>query len=134
MALRRGRTSDVRPGAEILESKMSDKTASKGTNWGLLLLVPAVVIVAKAAMHRRAMFESGWGAPGAVGRGYGHHRRFGGFEGPDADPSGFRLPPKIERTLDAWHTRAHKAEGRMSAAPEASDFDDATAPGDAPSA
>ena len=113
---------------------MSDKTASRGTNWGLLLLVPAVVIVAKAAMHRRAMWESGWGPTGAAGRGYGHHRRFSGAEGPDADSSGFRLPPKIERTLDAWHTRAHQAQGRTSAAGDARDFDDATDPGDAASA
>jgi len=93
-----------------------------------------VVIVAKAAMHRRAMMESGWGPSGAVGRGYGHHRRFAGGEGADADLAGFRIPPKIERTLDAWHTRAHQAEGRPSVPGEASDFGVATDLGDAPSA
>jgi hypothetical protein len=99
---------------------MSHRSASSGPNWGLLLLVPAVVIVAKAAMHRRAMLESGWAPSGAPGRGYGHRHRFGGGEGPDFDQSGFRLPPKIERTLDAWHTRAHKAEAQGSA-PDAPD-------------
>ena len=87
---------------------MNERTGSRGPNRGLLLLVPAVVIVAKAAMHRKAMMESGWGGPGSAGRSYGHHRRFGGAMG-EADPrEGFRLPPRIESMLDAWHTRAHE--------------------------
>jgi hypothetical protein len=35
-----------------------------------------VVIIAKAAMHRRAMMESGWTGPGGRGYGYGY-RGFG---------------------------------------------------------
>jgi hypothetical protein len=87
-------------------SKRSDKT---GPNWGLLLLVPVVAIIAKSAMHRRAMWESGWSGPGDPGRGHGHHRRFGGGEGPGGGPGTFRLPPRIEWMLETWHTRAHQA-------------------------
>jgi hypothetical protein len=85
---------------------MDQNAAGRGPNWGLLLLVPAVVIVAKAAMHRRAMWESRWGASGTAGQGHGRHARFGG-EGA-AGPGAFRLPPKIEWMLDTWHTRAHQ--------------------------
>lgn len=90
---------------------MSETQTRGGPNLGLLLAIPAVVIIAKAAMHRRAMMESGWsasaGGPGGRGYGYGRHR----FDGPDgeAGPRGFRLPPRIEAALDAWHTRAHEA-------------------------
>jgi hypothetical protein len=104
---------------------MNQNTAGRGPNLGLLLLVPAAVIVAKAAMHRRAMFQSGWGPSEAGGRGYGPGRRFGpgrGVEG--GDPTAFRLPPKIEGLLAAWHTRAHETAPRT--APE-----DAIGPDDA---
>ena len=76
---------------------------------GLLLLVPAVLIVAKGAMRRRAMWESAWGPSGAVGRGHGHHAGFAGGEGPAEGRGAFRLPPRIEWMLDTWHTRAHQA-------------------------
>ncbi len=88
---------------------MNEKRASKSPNWGLLLLIPAAVILAKGAMHRRAMWESAWGGSGAAGRGYGHHARFGGGEGEADLPGRFRLPPKIEWMLQTWHTRAHEA-------------------------
>lgn len=88
---------------------MNEKYRSRGPNWGLLLLVPAAVILVKGAMRRRAMWESAWGASGAAGRGYGHHRRFGGSEASADEPAAFRLPPKIERMLNTWHTRAHQA-------------------------
>jgi hypothetical protein len=102
---------------------MDQNAASRGPNLGLLLLVPAAVIVAKAAMHRRAMFESGWAGSDAGGGSYGHHRRFGPGPGMEGDLSAFRLPPKIERVLAAWHTRAH--ETAQPIAPE-----DATGPDD----
>jgi len=87
---------------------MNEKSGSRSPNWGLLLLVPAAVILAKGAMHRRAMWESAWGASGAAGRRYGHHARFESGEG-EADARGaFRLPPKIEWMLDTWHTQAHQ--------------------------
>ena len=88
---------------------MNETRTRGGPNLGLLLLVPAVVIVAKGAMRRRAMMESGWGGAGGhgYGYGYGHHR----FAGPDGEigPRAFRLPPRIEAALDAWHTRSHEA-------------------------
>ena len=89
---------------------MSKTQTRGGPNLGLLLAIPAVVIIAKAAMHRRAMMESGWsasaGGPGGRGYGYGHHR----FAGPNGEmgPRAFRLPPRIEAALGAWHTRAHE--------------------------
>ena len=85
---------------------MSETQTRGGPNLGLLLAIPAVVIIAQAAMHRRAMMEAGWSGPGGRGYGYGHHR----FAGADAEmgPRAFRLPPRIEAALGAWHTRAHE--------------------------
>jgi hypothetical protein len=89
------------------EGNMNEKRGNRGPNLGLLLLVPVAVIIAKGAMRRRAMWESGWSPGGAVGRGHGHHAGFAGGEGP-AEGRQFRLPPKIEWMLDSWHTRAHE--------------------------
>ena len=80
---------------------MNQTQTRGGPNLGLLLAIPAVVIIAKAAMHRR---------------GYGHHR-FAGTEG-EMGPRAFRLPPRIEAALDAWHTRSH--EGSDMTKPEQS--------------
>jgi hypothetical protein len=89
---------------------MNEKPGSSSPNWGLLLLVPAAVLLAKRAKHRRAMWQSAWGPSGAAaGRGYGHHGRFGSGEGAADGYGAFRLPPKIESMLDDWHTRAHQA-------------------------
>jgi hypothetical protein len=85
---------------------MSETQTRGGPNLGLLLVIPAVVIIAKAAMHRRAMMESGWSGPG--GRSYGYGHRFAGADG-EIGPRAFRLPPRIEAALDAWHTRTHEA-------------------------
>jgi hypothetical protein len=76
---------------------MNEKSGERRKNWKLLLLVPAAVILAKGAKRRRAMWESAWAGSAA-----GHGR--GAAEGQDS----FRLPPKIEGMLDAWHTRAHQ--------------------------
>jgi hypothetical protein len=62
-----------------------------GPGLGLLLLIPAAVIIAKGVSRRRAMWHSGFG-PG----------------GGQPDPSTFRLPPRIEWMLETWHTRAHQ--------------------------
>ena len=86
---------------------MNETQNRRGPNVGLLLAIPAVVIIAKAAMHRRAMMGSGWSGPGGRGYGYGHHR-FAGADG-EMGPRAFRLPPRIEAALDAWHTRSHEA-------------------------
>ena len=105
---------------------MNDKTANRGPNLGLLLLIPAGLIVAKAAMHRRAMWESSWGPTEARGRGFGRHRHFGPSEGSTADASGFRLPPKIEWILDTWHTRAHESSASPTAPGDGAKEDGAT--------
>ena len=76
---------------------MNETRTSQGLNPRLLLLIPAVLIIAKAGRHRRAMMEQGWSGSGAVGR----H----GEPGPRA----LRLPPRIEAALDAWNTRSHAA-------------------------
>jgi len=73
---------------------MNEAHTHKGPNPRLLLLVPVVLIIAKAGRHRRAMMEPGWS-------GTGHHGEMGART--------FRLPPRIESALDAWHTRSHEA-------------------------
>ena len=77
---------------------------------GLLLLIPAAVIIAKGARHRRAMWESGWGATRA-GRGPHRHPAFRGGEDRAEGRGSFRLPPKIEWMLDTWHAEAHRQDG-----------------------
>ena len=63
-----------------------------GPGWGLVLLIPAALIVAKATRHRRAMWgPAAWAPPG-----------------PGDAETAFRLPPRIEWMLDTWHKRAHE--------------------------
>jgi hypothetical protein len=95
---------------------MHRKHDGGGPNLGLLLLIPAAVIIAKGA-HRRGAMDAAFGpgpggaaprGPRGAGRRYGHHSLFWG--GPEGDAAGaFPLPPRIERILEAWHTRAHQA-------------------------
>ena len=82
-------------------------------------------MIAKGA-HRRGAMDAAFGTgpegaaphgpggaafgpgPWGAGRRHGHHSPFWG--GPERDAAGaFPLPPMIERTLEAWHTRAHQA-------------------------
>ena len=87
---------------------MNEMRGGGGPNRGLLLLIPAALILAKAAKHRRqAMWESAEGEAGAAGGPHGHHARFA-HRGWSAGRDGFRLPPRIESALDAWHARAHQ--------------------------
>lgn len=72
------------PPIEAPEGDMHDTGNRGGPNLGLLLLIPAAVIVAKAASHRRAMWDS-------------------------ESPRAMRLPPRIEAALDTWHSHAHEA-------------------------
>jgi hypothetical protein len=81
-----------------------------GSHKGLLLLIPAAVIIAKGASRRRAMWESGPGPAGFAGQGHGHPYRFGGRGGRVDENGNFRLPPKIESMLESWHERAHAAD------------------------
>ncbi len=87
---------------------MNETHGGGGPNRGLLLLIPAALILAKAAKHRRqAMWESAEGEGGSAGGPYGHHGRLR-HRGWSAGRDGFRLPPRIEAALDAWHARAHQ--------------------------
>jgi hypothetical protein len=93
---------------QAAEDDMNENRATRGPSWGLLLLIPAAVILAKGAMRRRAMWGSAWAEPGSVGRGYGHRGHFDSGEGTPDRGAAFRLPPRIEWMLDTWHTRAHQ--------------------------
>ena len=88
---------------------MNEHRERKGPNPALLLLIPAAVIIAKGASHRRAMRGSSWGGPGGFGPRHAHHGRYGQFGSADG-PSDSRapgMPPWIEQMLGAWHTKAH---------------------------
>ena len=78
---------------------MNETRTRKGPDPRLLLLIPAVMIIAKAGRRRRKMMAEGWTGPG-------RHHGFGGFDG--EEPRAFRLPPRIEAALDAWHARSHE--------------------------
>ena len=85
---------------------MNETQTRRGPNLGLLLLIPAAVIIAKAARQRRAMMmDTGWSGPG------GRRSRRHGFAGADGETGvrSFQIPPWIESALETWHTRAHKA-------------------------
>ena len=84
---------------------MNERPRGRGHK-GLLLLIPAAVIIAKGSRHRRAMREAGWAPGGFAGHGHRHAYRFGGRTGDQSDE--FRLPPRIESMLESWHTRAHE--------------------------
>jgi hypothetical protein len=87
---------------------MNESRGGRGPNRGLLLLIPAALILAKAAKHRRqAMWESPEGAAATTGGPHGHHGR-SARRGWSGGGDGFRLPPRIEAALDAWHARAHQ--------------------------
>jgi len=89
---------------------MHEMRRSRGPNRGLLLLIPAALILAKAAKHRRqAMWAPADGEAGVGGAPYGRARFARG--GWTAGRHGFRLPPRIESALDAWHARAHEETG-----------------------
>jgi hypothetical protein len=77
------------------------------------LLIPATVMMVRAMHRHRAMRAHGWGH-GAFGPGAGHHGWAAGQGGAEGAPGAegkaeFRLPPRIESFLTAWHEQAHKA-------------------------
>jgi hypothetical protein len=93
----------------ILENDVSDKSTKGGPSIGLLLLVPAAAIVARAAMRHHQMLwaEAAEPGPAAPHPRHGHHGPAGpGFGATARD---FRLPPRIEWMLETWHDRAHQA-------------------------
>jgi len=82
---------------------MTTQAGQPPRRWKPLLVIPAVVFLAKAASRRRKRWASEAGVGGATHR-HGHGRRFG--VGPDGS---VQLPPKIEAVLGAWHAQAHAA-------------------------
>jgi hypothetical protein len=80
---------------------------SGGFDARFLLLIPAAMMVMRHA-RRRSMWHAAWSA-GPTGR-HGHHRWAGVPETEGEPATGFRLPPRIEATLNAWHERAHAEE------------------------
>jgi hypothetical protein len=93
------------------ESDMNEHRERRGPPVGLLLLIPAAVIIAKGASRRRAMRGSAWGGPGGFGprHGHGHHGSFGPGDGPGENRAP-GMPPWIEQMLDAWHAKAHEQD------------------------
>lgn len=87
---------------------MNENRVRGGPSWRFLLIIPAVLILAKGAMRRRAMWDSAPGASGSGGQGYRHHGHFGAGDGDPDQRAAFRLPPRIESMLETWHTRAHQ--------------------------
>ena len=81
---------------------MSERRERGGHGLLPFLVIPATVMAVKAMHRHRAMRANGWG-PGAFGPGPGHHAW--GDEG----KAEFRLPPRIESFLTAWHEQAHQA-------------------------
>ncbi len=88
---------------------MNEKRDGGSPKWKLLL-IPAAVVLARGAMHRRARWEAAGPTDDAGrgnGRGHGRGRRFGGWDAEAAEHGAFRLPPRMERMLETWHARAH---------------------------
>ena len=76
---------------------MNEMRGGAGPNRGLLLLIPAALILAKAAKHRRqAMWDSAEGAARHHRRPTRSSRRGSGTADGPMDGDGFRLPPRIE--------------------------------------
>lgn len=98
---------------------MNERQGRGGPGLLPFLLIPATFMAVKAMHRHRAMRSHGWGPGGfgpeafGPGRSYGRH----GWHGaPDAEgefgtegQASFRLPPRIESHLNAWHDQAHKA-------------------------
>lgn len=86
---------------------MNEHRERRSPHLGLLLLIPAAVLIAKGASRRRATSE--WGSDGAASFGprHGHHGYFRAGDRPDENAA-VGMPRMIERMLEAWHTKAHE--------------------------
>ena len=99
----------------------------RGPGRGLLLLIPIGLLIAKGVGRRRRMLEAGPGGHRHGGYGHGGFGRGVGPRSFDGEGrSTFTLPPKIERVLDAWHTRVH-AETAQTEEPQSKSAGTATA-------
>jgi hypothetical protein len=106
---------------------MNEKHGGGGPNGWLLLLIPASMLMMAKARRHRMMWANGWDP---AGHGFGHHAPMGG-PGAEGDARGaFRLPPRLESILDAWHAKAHEASGaaRTAGAAPASGASEAAEP------
>jgi hypothetical protein len=108
-----------------------NNTRTGGPSLGLLLLIPAAALVAHAAAHHHRMMWDEIGEPTPADPRRRHGQRHGvGPEFGAAARDGFRLPPRIEWMLEAWHARAHATPPAGPEVPDPS----ATGQVDAPSA
>jgi hypothetical protein len=83
-----------------------------GPNGWLLLLIPASMLMMAKARRHRMMWANDWDP---AGHGFRHHAPMGG-PGAEGDARGaFRLPPRLESILDAWHAKAHGTSGAAGA-------------------
>ena len=86
---------------------MNEQTSQKSRNWKPLLLIPAAIIVAKAASHHRMRWDD---AAGRAGPGHRHGRRRFGPRSWMAEDGTLQLPPQIETMLATWHAQAHEQD------------------------
>ncbi len=86
---------------------MNEQAAPKPRNWKPLLLIPAAIIVAKAASHHRMRWDA---AAGPDGMRHRHGHRGFGPRSWMAEDGTVQLPPKMEAVLRAWHTQAHQQD------------------------
>lgn len=90
------------------DGNVNEKRDGRVFDARFLLLIPATMMVIRH-MRRRSMWHEAW-AGGPAGR-HGHHAWAGRPESEGGEHvTGFRLPPRIEATLNAWHERAHEAD------------------------
>jgi hypothetical protein len=73
------------------------------------VVIPAAMLAMKAMHRRRLMWEHGHGPGPAAGGWHGHRGWDRGSEAGARPADGFRLPPRIDSILTAWHERAHRA-------------------------
>lgn len=90
---------------------MNDRREHGGHSVLPLLLIPATVMMVKAMHRHQAMRAHGWGS-GGYGPGFGHRGWAAGPAGTGEagaeERSDFRLPPRIQAYLTAWHEQAHR--------------------------
>jgi hypothetical protein len=87
-----------------MENEMNQQPIPKGRNLRPLMLIPVAVLIVKGMSHHRGRRDTAAAGPGFRPYGPWRHGRFGQV---DQATGEFRLPPRIDSMLDAWHKRAH---------------------------